>query len=382
MTGVWALLVSALLLAANAFFVAAEFALIASKRHRLEAAAAEGSRAARVAVAGTRELSLMLAGTQLGITLCTLGLGALAEPAIAHLLEPLLVAVGLPEDLSYGVAFAGGLVLVVFLHMVVGEMAPKSWSITHPERSAALVALPFRAFTQLVRLPLLALNGMTNGLLRLLRVEPQSELAEAHSPEDLRMLVRQSAEHGLIPPVQQRLLTRVLHLQNTPLSEVMIPWADTVTIARDATASAVEELSRATGHSRFPVTGPDGPPTDLVHVREAVRATTRGQDPAVTDLMSSALTLRADETAAEAVTIMRRRRSQLALVAEAGAEAGTEAGTKAGTEAGTDASPATNIVIGIVALEDLLEELIGEFEDETDFDALAGSQHLGQPSPP
>ncbi|MEY9926168.1 CBS domain containing-hemolysin-like protein [Catenulispora sp. GP43] len=353
MNSLWALIISALLLAGNAFFVAAEFALVTSKRHRLEAAAAEGSRAARVAVAGTRELSLMLAGTQLGITLCTLGLGALAEPAVAHLLDPVFAAIGLPEDVAYAVAFAGSLVVVVFLHMVVGEMAPKSWSITHPERSAALVALPFRAFTQLVRQPLLALNAMTNGILRLLKVEPQSELAEAHSPEDLRMLVRQSAEHGLIPPVQQRLLARVLHLQNTLLSEVMIPWPDTVTIAHDATASTVEERSRATGHSRFPVTGPDGRPMGLVHVREAVRATTDGRDPQVSELAADALTLRTDQTGADAVTVMRRHRSQLALVGEGQGE-------------GEDGNEAAGRIVGIVALEDLLEELIGEFQDETD----------------
>jgi CBS domain containing-hemolysin-like protein len=350
----WALVISALLLAGNAFFVAAEFALITSKRHRLEAAAAEGSRAARVAVAGTRELSLMLAGTQLGITLCTLGLGALAEPAVAHLLDPVFKATGLPEDVAYGIAFAGSLMLVVFLHMVVGEMAPKSWSITHPERSAALVALPFRAFTQLVRWPLVALNAMTNGLLRLLKVEPQSELAEAHTPEDLRMLVRQSAEHGLIPPVQQRLLARVLHLQNTLLSEVMIPWADTVTIAHDATASTVEDRSRATGHSRFPVTGPDNHPIGLVHVREAVRATTDGRNPDVGELAGDALTLRADQTGADAVTEMRRNRSQLALVADGDGRGVGEGGGEGGG------------IVGIVALEDLLEELIGEFQDETD----------------
>ncbi|ACU74638.1 protein of unknown function DUF21 [Catenulispora acidiphila DSM 44928] len=352
MNSAWALVVSALLLAANAFFVAAEFALVTSKRHRLEAAAAEGSRAARVAVAGTRELSLMLAGTQLGITLCTLGLGALAEPAVAHLLDPVLSATGLPEGVSYGIAFAASLALVVFLHMVVGEMAPKSWSITHPERSAALVALPFRAFTQLVRWPLVALNGMTNGLLRLLKVEPQSELAEAHSPEDLRMLVRQSAEHGLIPAVQQRLLAQALRLQNTPLSEVMIAWTDAVTVPCDSTASAVEDLSRATGHSRFPVTGADGNPVGLVHVRDAVRATTAGLDPDVSDLRSTALTLRADQTGAEAVSVMRRYRSQLALV-------------KSGA-GGDEGAQDTDAVVGVVALEDLLEELIGEFQDETD----------------
>jgi CBS domain containing-hemolysin-like protein len=344
----WALVLSALLLILNAFFVAAEFSLIASKRHRLEAAAAEGSRSARVAVSGVRELSLMLAGAQLGITLCTLGLGALAEPAIAHLLDPVLSALGLPEQAAYGIAFALSLILVVFLHMVVGEMAPKSWSITHPERSAALLALPFRAFTQVVRWPLIGLNMMTNAMLRLLKVDPETELAQAHRPEDLRMLVRQSGEHGLIRPGQQRLLTRMLRLQQTTLSQVMIPRADAVTIGEDATATEVEQLSRESGRSRFPVTDAAGRFTGLVHIREVVRATGAGADPAVRELMTVPLSLPGDRPVAEAVTAMRAERSQLALVTAA-----------------ADA-PDPGAVIGIAALEDLLEEIIGEFEDETD----------------
>src|SRR5688500_1504972 len=128
----WALTISALLLAGNGFFVAAEVALVASKRHRLEQAAADGSGAAAAALAGSRELSLMLAGAQLGITVCSLGLGALAEPAIAHLLDPVFTAVGVPEQASYAVAFVIALAVVVFLHMVVGEMAPKSWAISDP----------------------------------------------------------------------------------------------------------------------------------------------------------------------------------------------------------------------------------------------------------
>ena len=133
MSAATSLLISLLLLAFNAFFVAAEFALVAAKRHRLELAAATGSRAARAALAGSRELSMMLAGAQLGITLCTLGLGALAKPAVADLLGPVLDAAGLPEQVAYVIAFVLAVALVGFLHVVVGEMAPKSWAISHPE---------------------------------------------------------------------------------------------------------------------------------------------------------------------------------------------------------------------------------------------------------
>ncbi|WNV82660.1 hemolysin family protein [Umezawaea sp. Da 62-37] len=337
------LFISLLLLAGNAFFVAGEFALISAKRHRLEQSAAEGKRAARAAVAGIRELSIMLAGAQLGITLCTLGLGALAEPAVAELLDPLLIAVGLPTGVSHAIAFVLSLVLVVFLHMVVGEMAPKSWAISHPERSALLLAVPFRAFARATRWLLTTLNGATNALLRLLKVEPQDELAQAHRPEDLRMLVRQSGEHGLIPEGQQKLLTRMLQLQKTTLAQVMVPIDAVLTVTEDTTANQVEQLSRTCGRSRFPVTDAAGRHVGLVHIREVVRATAVSTDPAARELMSTPLRLGVDLPVARAVTAMREHRAQLALVV------------------GADER-----VVGIAALEDLLEELIGEFDDETD----------------
>ncbi|WP_433271636.1 hemolysin family protein [Actinosynnema sp. CS-041913] len=341
MSTTWSLLLSLVLLVANAFFVAAEFALIAAKRHRLEQAA-ETSRAARAAVAGVRELSLMLAGAQLGITLCTLGLGALAKPAVADLVDPLLGATGLPAGVSYAIAFTLSLVLVVFLHMVVGEMAPKSWAISHPERSALLLALPFRAFAHSVRWVLSGLNGVTNALLRLMKVEPQDELAQAHRPDDLRLLVRQSAEHGLIPEGQRRLLTRMLQLRNTTVSQVMVPVEHTLSVAETTDAREIERRSRESGRSRFPVTDARGRFVGLVHIREAVRATAAGSGPTARELMSTPLTLPATMPVAQAVTAMRGDRAQLALVAE------------------------NDRVVGIAALEDLLEELIGDFEDETD----------------
>ncbi|MEV0563260.1 hemolysin family protein [Dactylosporangium sp. NPDC050588] len=345
----WALLVSAVLLAANGFFVAAEFALVASKRHRLEQAAADGSRAAAAALAGSRELSLMLAGAQLGITLCSLGLGALAEPAIAHLLDPLFHAVGLPERFSYPVAFVIALAVVVFLHMVVGEMAPKSWAISNPERSARGLALPFRAFTRVVR-PLLALlNGLANACLRLVKVQPQDELSAAHGPEELMMLLESSRQHGTLAQDQQELLSRVLQLQDTTVTQVMTPAAAMVTVPLEATATDVELANRSTGRSRFPVVGATGGVVGVVHVRDALRATTAGTAATAADLMITAFTLPARTSVLAAVRAMRESRAQLAVATEDGAP------------------------VGLVALEDLLEEVIGEFDDETDVTAGARS---------
>ncbi|MFE0591976.1 hemolysin family protein [Micromonospora echinospora] len=340
-----ALITSVVLLALNAFFVAAEFALVASKRYRLEQAAAGGGRAARAALDGVRELSLMLAGAQLGITLCTLGLGALAEPAIEHLLSPLLHAVGLPTAASHVVALIFALSLVTFLHLVVGEMAPKSWAITDAERSALLLALPFRAFARVARPVLSALNAVANAMLRLVRVNPQDQLAQVHGPEELRMLLEQSREHGLLGAEQHQMLTSMLELQGTKVADVMEPFGEIVTVRRDDPAERIEEVSRDSGRSRLAVVDPAGDVVGLVHVREAVRVTTTGRSATAGQLMTDAFTLPATASVTEAVAAMRGVQAQLALVRNGGGPTRP---------------------IGFVALEDLLEEVIGEFDDETD----------------
>jgi CBS domain containing-hemolysin-like protein len=343
MSTAWALVLSVLLLAGNGFFVAAEFALVASKRHRLEQAALGGSRAAQAAIAGSRELTLMLAGAQLGITACTLGLGALAEPALEHLLEPPLAAVGLPHQASRVIAFIIALVMVAFLHVVVGEMAPKSWAITHPERSALLLALPFRGFARLVRPVLSAMQHTANAVVRLVGVEPQDTLAAAaHGPAELRLLLEHSQQEGLLDPDQHQLLSRMLSLARTSLAQVMTPIDRLAVVRASDSGAAVESACLNAGRSRLGVVDDSGTVRGLVHVRDVVQATTAGRPVSAAALMSPAITLDSSLNVAAAAARMRTARSQLALVAESGR------------------------VTGFVALEDLLEQIIGEFYDETD----------------
>ena len=342
MSTTWAIIVSVLLLAGNAFFVAAEFALVASKRYRLEHAAAEGSRAARAALDGSRELSLMLAGAQLGITLCSLGLGALAEPAIEHLLSPLLHAVGLPDVPSHIVAFLIALIIVTFLHLVVGEMMPKSWAITDPERSATLLALPFRTYTRIVRPGLAALNGLANLALKAVGVHAPDQLAQAHGPQEMNILLERSEAEGLIGAEQTALLTSMLRLQEKTVADVLIPDDQLVTVAPGATAAEIEDASRRSGRSRLAIVGPDGRIAGVVHVREAVRAATAGRAVTAAELMEPPFVLTAAVPVTDAVTRMRASRAQLAMVTR------------------------DNRRVGFVALEDLLEQVIGEFDDETD----------------
>jgi CBS domain containing-hemolysin-like protein len=331
---------SVLLLVANAFFVAAEFAVVSAKRRRLEVAAAFGGRSARAAVHNSRELSLGLAGAQLGITVATLGLGALAKPAVADLLEPLLGLTPMPEAVAPVIATVLAVAVVVFLHMVVGEMAPKSWAISHPERSAILLGLPFRMFMASTRWVLRVLNAAANGLLRLWNVAPVDEATVIQGPAELQLLLDTSREHGLIEAADEELLSSVLDLSGTPVYAATLPLTDVIAVPAEARAAEVEQRSRESGRSRLVVLDGVGGPTGLVHVRDAVLAQ---PDTPVAELAYPTTCLDPHQSVVEAIARMRADRSQLALVAAS-----------------------DGLIIGITALEDLLERVLGEFDDETD----------------
>jgi CBS domain containing-hemolysin-like protein len=334
------------LLALNGFFVAAEFALLAARRSRIEQLAGEGDRRAGHALAGIKELSLMLAGAQLGITSCSLLLGAVAEPAIAHVIEDVLGGlVDIPDSAMRAIGFTVALSLVVFLHMVVGEMAPKSWAISHPESSALALARPFRGFVLVLRPVIRLLNLVANGVIRAVGVQPQDELAMAHSSADLLLLLDEAAGHGAIEADEHRLLARTLELSGLDAADAMTPRRDIVAIAGSASAAAVGETARSSGRSRVVVH--DG---ELDHVLGVVHA----KDVLLLDPSERATTSAAELARSLPVTHtghlledllveMRANRQHLAVVVD---------------ELG--------VVAGVVSLEDVLEELIGDFEDETD----------------
>ena len=319
------------LVAFSAFFVAVEFALVAARRYRLEEAA-ETSVAARAALRSARDISLLLAGSQLGITLCTLGLGAVAKPAVHDLLLPVFTTWGLPEVTADVVAFVVALIVVTFLHLVVGEMAPKSWAIAHPERSAILLALPMRAFMTVTRPVLVVLNALANACLRRFGVEPVDELAAGHNPDDLRELVAHSAETGALDRERHDRLVTALDLDTATLGSLVRPHTAVSTVAADAGADEVREITRRTGHLRL-VVRDDEQLVGVVHVRDALVAPA---DTQVRSLMRPVLTLSADEPAFAALRTMRERRSHLALVRD-GAE-----------------------LAGLLTMHDLLDRLLPE----------------------
>jgi CBS domain containing-hemolysin-like protein len=301
------------LLIGNGFFVAAEFALVAAKRHRLEKAAAAGSRAASAALSGIKELSLMLAGAQLGITLCSLGLGMVSEPVIAGTLTPLFRTLGLPEAASHAVAFVIALAIVTFLHMVLGEMAPKSWAIAHPERSATILALPFRAFTLAVRPLISALNAISNGLLRLFKVHPREEGANPRTPEQLEHLVAESRRLGLIDADDHAILSQALHAPNADLTPLITPADRIVTVPAAASPQEVIDACLDARRSRL-IVGTATAPAGVVHIRDAYLARRRGAEVTAGRLAYAIPTLPAGTSVSDAVAHLRAAHSQLALV--------------------------------------------------------------------
>lgn len=309
--------ITAVLIGTSAFFVAAEFALIAARRHRLEETAPD-SRAARAALRSATELPLLLAGAQLGITACTLLLGAITKPAVHHAITPLLRGMGLPSWLADAGGFVLALLIVTFLHLVIGEMAPKSWAIAHPERSATLLALPMRGFIWLTRPLLTALNRAANRCLRKVGVTPVDELAAGQDPAALRHLVEHSATVGTLDERYHANLISALELESITIGEIASTDLQQGSVPADAGPKWIQDTARTTGHLRLLVR--DGAAVlGVVHVRDSLTA-----PPSATarDLMRPVLTLSADTPVYEALRVMRDTRNHLVVVTDAGSPAG------------------------------------------------------------
>ncbi|MBA2311601.1 MAG: HlyC/CorC family transporter, partial [Actinobacteria bacterium] len=250
----WYLLAAVGLLVANGFFVAAEFAITAARRASLEERASEGDGRARTALKSITELSFMLAGAQLGITIASLLLGFIAEPAVATVIEAGVESVvELPPSVVHAVSFVVALGIVVFLHMVVGEMAPKNMAIADPEKTALWLALPFRAFVNVFRPFIRLLNAIANGALKLFGVEALDELEEGRSAQDIATMIAQSARDGMLGKVEHRLLSGAIEFRDRDAADVMVPRTEVVAVSADATPEDIERAVVETGHSRFPV---------------------------------------------------------------------------------------------------------------------------------
>ncbi|MFH8613186.1 hemolysin family protein [Streptomyces sp. NPDC018029] len=333
-----------LLILANGFFVAAEFGLVTVERPDAEKAAADGDRRAATVVSALKELSFQLSGTQLGITITSLVVGMLAEPALAHLLAGPFTAVGVPEGAVGGVSVVVGMLLASAVQMVIGELVPKNWAVSRPLQVARFVAGPQHVFARLFRPVIALLNAVANRLVRALGVEPAEELASARTPGELVSLARHSAQAGALEQDTADLFVRTLSLGELTAQHVMTPRVKVSALQSSATAEDVVNLTRATGLSRFPVYSERiDEVVGMVHLKDAlaVAAHERLRTP-VRRIARSPLLV--PETL-PVQPLLERLRSEQPIAVVVDEYGGTA---------------------GVVTLEDIVEELVGEVRDEHD----------------
>jgi CBS domain containing-hemolysin-like protein len=343
----WALLVGLLLLGLNGFFVAAEISLLAARRGLIEERAELGDRRALAALAALRELPITFSGAQLGITLASLGLGAVAEPAVAAVFKRLLAGTSLPEGASIAIAVTLALTLVVFLHMVIGEMAPKNLAVARAEDVAILIARPFATYVRLLRPLIVVLNGAANVLARTVGVSVVDERELAHTPQELLLVLGQSRDSGAIETEEARLLAAVLELRGVAAETAMTPRIDLVTVPVQASRADVLAAAASSGHTRLPVYEGD---TDhiigLVHVKDLLLGPSASDDVSTFDLRDVLRPIMAVPGSRDLEALLREllhTREQAALVID---------------EFGGTA--------GLLTLEDVFEEIVGDITDEFD----------------
>ncbi|KPC60429.1 hemolysin family protein [Streptomyces chattanoogensis] len=328
------LFVGLLTLVVNAFFVGAEFALISVRRSQIEPYAERGDRRANSVMWGLQHVSALLAAAQLGITLCTLVLGAVAEPAIAHILEPVFHAVGISETLVHPISFVIALSLATYLHMLFGEMVPKNVALAEPVRSALVLGPPLVALTRALRPVIFAVNALANGLLKLLRVETRDEVAATFSDDQLAKMVEDSRAAGLLDERAKERLRDALELGRRPVRDVVLP-AERVVVARmGVTPEDLERLTARSGFSRFPVVDDNSRILGYLHVKDALDAHPRDLPFAVGALRPIAR-VKATTLMDDVLTAMRASRTHLAAVI------------------GDDGT-----LTGLVTMEDVLRELV------------------------
>lgn len=340
-----ALWLSAFLLAANAFFVGAEFSVMAARRSQLEPMAAAGSRRARLCLEALEQVATLLATAQLGITVCSVALGAVAEAAIHELIAPLLHGVGIPDGLGHVLSLALALLVVAYFHVVLGEMVPKNLAIAGPDR-AALVLAPALLYTTRALGPLVHLmEGIAKGIVRRLGIEPQDEITSTFTAEEVQDIVAESHKEGLLEDDQVGLASRALEFSDRVAGEVAVPLADLVTLAPGTTPADVERLVAKRGFSRFPTVDGSGALAGYLHLKDILYAdgAQRGE-PVPAERVRPLATVAAQDEVEDVLAEMQRTGAHLARVVD---------------------PHDGDAVVGVVFLEDVLEELVGEVTDSS-----------------
>jgi CBS domain containing-hemolysin-like protein len=341
MSHVAALWLSLFLLLGNAFFVGAEFAVMTARRSRLEPLAEAGSKRAKICLEALEQVASLLATAQLGITLCSVGLGAVAEEALHEMISPVLLEVGLDEALSRVIALALALLIVAYLHVVVGEMVPKNLAIAGPLNAALVLAPALLFLSRALRPAIRLMEGLAKAMVRLLGIEPKDELTSAVTADEIQLIVAESHREGLIEGERHGLARRALEFSDRVAGDVAVPLGELVTLSFGTTPDDVERLVAKFGFSRFVITDSSGEVAGYLHLKDILYADeAQRRTPVPLKRIRSLATVRSGDEVEDVLATMQHTGAHLARVVDPEGQ-----------------------VSGVVFLEDVLEELVGEVTD-------------------
>ena len=331
------------LLLVNAFFVGAEFAVISARRSQIEPRAEAGSKAAKTTLWAMEHATLMLATSQLGITVCSLLILNVSEPAIHHLLEYPLALTPLPEEAISVIAFIVALLLVTFLHVVIGEMVPKNLSFSVPDRAALLLAPPLVFVSKVFKPVIVSLNWLANMVLRAFKVEPKDEATSTYTLDEVANIVEQSTREGVLADASGT-LTAALEFTEKKVSDVEVPLADMVLIPATSTPADIQREVATHGFSRYILTNENGDPTGYLHLKDVLDLTTPEKFalPIPAKRIRRLSSVLRDSDIEDALASMRRVGAHVARSFDAEGR-----------------------ITGVLFLEDIIEELVGEVDDAT-----------------
>lgn len=338
----WGIAWLGILLLVNAFFVGAEFAVISARRSQIEPRAEAGSRAARTALWAMEHATLMLATSQLGITVCSLLILNVSEPAIHHLLEIPLALTPFSPEVVGGIAFAIALIIVSFLHVVLGEMVPKNISFSVPDRAVLILATPLVAVATIFRPVIVALNATANGILRLFRVEPKNEATSAFTADEVQTIIETSTREGVLTDTTGT-LSNAFEFTEKKVRDVALAPSALVTLPEEATPADVEKAVAQHGFSRYVLVDEAGEPTGYVHLKDVIDLRDdEFDDPVPPKRIRQLISVYRDADLEDALALMRRSGAHVARA--------------------FDEHGATR---GVLFLEDIIEVLVGEVQDAT-----------------
>lgn len=333
--------ISLFALVGNAFFVGAEFALVAARRSSIELKALEGSRLARVTLGAMERVSLMLAGAQLGVTVCSLLFGAISESLVAHALEAPLMTLGIPEYLLHPIAVVIALLLMVYVHVLLGEMVPKNLSLARSTDAALALVPPLYYLVRITQPIISGLNAIANGCLRLIGITPRQEVRSTFTRDEVAGFIKESHREGLLSKDEAQLLSGTLDLEARTIAPIIIPLEEVVLADITSTPDEIEQLCVKTGFSRIPVKSARGGLKGYIHLKDILRlASTTRDAPVASSQIRPLGSVQASASLRDALATMQHARSHIAQVVDA-----------------------QQNIVGIVMLEDVLEELVGPIND-------------------